>query len=313
MSPTSSEDMKTVWDKLQGDIINQQEERSQQTEDADQANSDDNFAEEIAIEPSEPTAPASTNIIEIPEPSPHMPTSTSAPVKTSEKKRRQAPTAKRKQVQGINNDQALKRAIELMYKKQPSPFAVNDLSESYWARESWPLLMELLDDVENMYMLDGEKMGVDPSRRRNQGRSCDLEEDISRKRVGRKLDWTARDILTIMQNRFHETQDDSFQKQARFFGIYIGDRGFQAFELRPADGQSYVTLFHLHHLQELPVNMNNLKIHFQGLTKLIQIRATDGEKQKDEGIQEENDMSWLYDRREDLNVNLFLASSPGYP
>ncbi|KAG0356494.1 hypothetical protein BGZ54_000704, partial [Gamsiella multidivaricata] len=223
---------------------------------------------------------------------------------------------------------------ELMYKKQPSPFAVNDLSESYWARESWPLLMELLDDVENMYMLDGEKMGVDPSRRRNQGRSCDLEEDISRKRVGRKLDWTARDIkwdpqstkflkesrfdlfreqLTIMQNRFHETQDDSFQKQARFFGIYIGDRGFQAFELRPADGQSYVTLFHLHHLQELPVNMNNLKIHFQGLTKLIQIRATDGEKQKDEGIQEENDMSWLYDRREDLNVNLFLASSPGYP
>ncbi|KAF9997635.1 hypothetical protein BGZ65_006771 [Modicella reniformis] len=251
---------------------------------------------------------------------------------------------------------------ELLYKKQPSPFAVEDLSEAYWARKSWPLLMELLEDVENIYMLDGEKTGIDSSRRRNQGRTWNPEEDIPRKRLGRKLDMIARDVmenkdwaivermkewdpqstkflkesgfdlireqLTIMHNRLHEAHDDLFQNQARFFGIYTGDRGFQAFELRPADGQSYVSLFHLYNPQDLPTNMNDLKVHFQGLTKLVQIRicllntielyraSVKPTKDKEQEVEEnqEEDMSWLYQSgREDLNVNLFLASSPPYP
>ncbi|KAF9345068.1 hypothetical protein BGX34_005052, partial [Mortierella sp. NVP85] len=38
------------------------------------------------------------------------------------------------------------RVWERMYRKVPSPFVVQDLSEAYWGRKSWPLLMELLED-----------------------------------------------------------------------------------------------------------------------------------------------------------------------
>ncbi|KAG0266304.1 hypothetical protein BG011_002712 [Mortierella polycephala] len=231
---------------------------------------------------------------------------------------------------------------ELLYKREPSPFVIDDLSESYWARKSWPLLLELLDDVKNMYMLDGEKTGIESSRRRNQGRTSSSEEDTPRKRFGRKLDMIARDVvekkdwaiflkenrfdlfreqLTIMLSRLDEAHDDSFQKVARFFGIYTGDRGFQAFELRPAGEHSYVTLHHVYHPHELPTNMNDLKAHFQGLTKLLQIRMcllatiemyrSTTKAAEDGTCQEEDDMWWLYEGgKEGFNANLFMASSP---
>ncbi|KAK3808569.1 MAG: hypothetical protein J3Q66DRAFT_77874 [Benniella sp.] len=135
-----------------------------------------------------------------------------------------------------------------------------------------------------------------------------------------------REELTILHNRVHEAHNDSFQEQARFFGIYTGDRGYQAFELRPADGQSYVTLFHLYPSQDLPTSMNDLRVHFQGLTRLLQIRMCLLETIEAyrkamkltavlNDIQgsrpEEEDMSWLYEGgREDQDVNLLLASSP---
>jgi arylamine N-acetyltransferase len=34
---------------------------------------------------------------------------------------------------------------------------VNDLSEAFWARKSWPLLTEFLDDMDDLFMIDGEK------------------------------------------------------------------------------------------------------------------------------------------------------------
>ncbi|KAF9344835.1 hypothetical protein BGX34_005282 [Mortierella sp. NVP85] len=147
---------------------------------------------------------------------------------------------------------------EYLYKKEPSPFVIKDLTEAFWARKSWPLLMELLEDLNNIYMIDGEKCGVESARRRNQGRSWNPEEDTPRKRMGRKLDLIARDVmekkdwaiiermkewdpqstkflkesgfdlireeLTILHNRVHEAHNDSFQEQARFFGIYTGGK-----------------------------------------------------------------------------------------
>ncbi|KAF9323289.1 hypothetical protein BG006_001595 [Podila minutissima] len=86
---------------------------------------------------------------------------------------------------------------ERLYAKIPSPFVV-DLSEAFWGRKSWPLLMELLADLDNMYMIDGEKMGLESSRRKNDGRQWTPDTKPRRKRIGRKLDLIARDVVGLV-------------------------------------------------------------------------------------------------------------------
>ncbi|KAG0232823.1 hypothetical protein BGW42_007906, partial [Actinomortierella wolfii] len=78
-----------------------------------------------------------------------------------------------------------------LYHKDPSPFLVDDLSESWWARKSWAALHDLLDDIPSIFMVDGEKRGLDSSRRRNMGREFNPEEP-ARRRCGRKLDLVSR-------------------------------------------------------------------------------------------------------------------------
>lgn len=131
-----------------------------------------------------------------------------------------------------------------------------DLSEAFWGRKSWPLLMELLADLDNMYMIDGEKMGLESSRRKNDGRQWTPDTKPRRKRIGRKLDLIARDVVelkdwflvermkdwdevsnkflkesscdlvrethTIMANRMQDTMNVGFKDEARFFGVYSG-------------------------------------------------------------------------------------------
>ncbi|KAI8594524.1 hypothetical protein EDD21DRAFT_393480 [Dissophora ornata] len=95
---------------------------------------------------------------------------------------------------------ALKTAIEwyTLYNKNPSPFGVQDLSEAWWARKAWPAWLDLLDDVDGIFMVDGEKMGIDSSQRKNNDRHYNPDEP-SRKKVGRKLDLVCRD--EIMSSR----------------------------------------------------------------------------------------------------------------
>jgi hypothetical protein len=80
----------------------------------------------------------------------------------------------------------------MLYTKEPSPFIVDDLSESWWARASWALLFHLLDDIPGAFMIDGEKRGLDSSKRRNMGRAYNPDEPL-RKKSGRKLDLICRD------------------------------------------------------------------------------------------------------------------------
>ncbi|KAF8941268.1 hypothetical protein BGZ58_000553 [Dissophora ornata] len=82
-----------------------------------------------------------------------------------------------------------------LYKKHPAPFAFDGLSEAFWARTSWPLLKDLFDDIPFITMLDGEKAGLELSKRKNKSRKTDLETS-SRRRIGRKLDLVARDVLS---------------------------------------------------------------------------------------------------------------------
>ncbi|KAF9084070.1 hypothetical protein BGX29_002762, partial [Mortierella sp. GBA35] len=133
-----------------------------------------------------------------------------------------------------------------------------DLSENFWARKTWPMLFELLEDIEKIFMLDGEKMGLDSSRRKNQGRGLGSNLSVERKRIGKKLDLVGRDVVaklgwfivgrmktwdpqsskflkelgyhlfkeqtTILLNRLDETASDDIREKANLFGVYTGDR-----------------------------------------------------------------------------------------
>ncbi|KAF9079998.1 hypothetical protein BGX23_002846 [Mortierella sp. AD031] len=131
-----------------------------------------------------------------------------------------------------------------------------DLSENFWARKTWPMLFELLEDIEKIFMLDGEKMGLDSSRRKNQGRGLGSNLSVERKRIGKKLDLVGRDVVaklgwfivgrmktwdpqsskvlkelgyhlfkeqtTILLNRLDETASDDIREKANLFGVYTG-------------------------------------------------------------------------------------------
>ncbi|KAF9349671.1 hypothetical protein BGX34_001668 [Mortierella sp. NVP85] len=184
-----------------------------------------------------------------------------------------------------------------------------DLSESYWARKAWPLLYDLIEEIPEIFGLDGEKSGIESSRRKNQNRASTQDNNnksgLERKRTGRKLDLIARDVLhrkdwfivermngwdphsskyirecfvdlfrethTIATHRLQETQNKQFREVARFFAAYTGDRGFATFELRPAP-QGYVYFFHQHAPFELPPTADDAEPHMQAVTHLLRIR-----------------------------------------
>jgi hypothetical protein len=172
-----------------------------------------------------------------------------------------------------------------MYRKVPSPFVVHGLTEAYWGRKSWPILMDLLEDLNNIFMIDGEKMGLESSRRRNNGRQWKPDTKAPRKLMGRRLDLIARDVQdqkdwmivermknwdevsnkflkesncdlfrethTIMTSRVRDTVNKGFRDEARFFGVYTG--GQYCLEvscirlLFPDPNQFDITaLYHLH-------------------------------------------------------------------
>ncbi|KAG0301241.1 hypothetical protein BGZ98_008527 [Dissophora globulifera] len=173
------------------------------------------------------------------------------------------------------------------------------------ARQAWPIMNELLDDMDNIFLIDGEKCGIESSKRRNQDRQCNADSVTARKQVGRKLDLVVRDVLeqrdymivermkewdeyatkflretaidlfrethTIMMHRLQDTRDPELWNQGRFFGIYTENWGFQTFEMRPAEGRSYVSLFRKYPIYELPTSLQDMKPQIQGLAHLLQI------------------------------------------
>ncbi|KAF9998085.1 hypothetical protein BGZ79_008231 [Entomortierella chlamydospora] len=203
---------------------------------------------------------------------------------------------------------AVKTAVEwhMLYTKKPSPFIVDDLSESWWARASWALLFNLLDDTPGIFTVDGEKRGLDSSKRRNMGRTYNPEES-GHKKCGRKLDLICRDevqkhdwlvfermrgwdprstkflrelshdvvreTVTITHNRLVDVPT-SFREKCVFVGGYSGSRGVDAFQIKPGPGRSYVLLMqHVGQYTLCPVN-GELKEQFQGLVRLLQVRVS---------------------------------------
>ncbi|KAF9163258.1 hypothetical protein BGX20_001386 [Mortierella sp. AD010] len=79
------------------------------------------------------------------------------------------------------------RSWQRMYRKTSSAFATNDLSEAYWGRNSWPILMTLMDDIPNIFMIDGEKFGLESPRRRNHGRQLIQDLTTAKKKDGQEV------------------------------------------------------------------------------------------------------------------------------
>ncbi|KAF9119394.1 hypothetical protein BGX30_003868, partial [Mortierella sp. GBA39] len=233
-----------------------------------------------------------------------------------------------------------------IYKKDPSPFVVDNLSEAFWARTSWPLLKELLDDVTGIMMVDGEKAGIESMLRRNKSRKTEGDA-TSRRRIGRKLDLVARNFIrkedwfivesmrtwdqtspkflveanvdlfremhTIMVHRLQQAKNDEFQRSARFFGLYAGDRGFRTLEIRAAGARSYVAVCKVHQSYSLPSTLGNLILQFQSLTHILQIRACVVETMNTYEQTFEPDHDWLYSNDNITPEDETLASSPISP
>ena len=132
------------------------------------------------------------------------------------------------------------------------------LSEAYWAREAWPLLKELLTDVDGITMVDGEKHGHESTKRNGQNRRLDQEGQNLRKPGGNKLDLAARDLVNqrdwlvgeakkewdelgtnflrevgvklfkqlhlVAEHRLQENGTVAFKDKSRFFAFFSGGK-----------------------------------------------------------------------------------------
>ncbi|KAF8970522.1 hypothetical protein BGZ46_010473 [Entomortierella lignicola] len=212
------------------------------------------------------------------------------------------------EVDRFSCEQVLKSLLSWthLYTTKPSPFGNGKLSERYWMRQGWPLINELLSDIDDITMVDGEKRGAESTKRKGKDRRLDIEGSAPRKPGGKKFDCIARDTTNdrdwflvesmkdwdetstkflhengvllfkelhlIAAHRVRETNSAIYKDKARFFSIYSGGRGFKAMELRQCPQSQYVMLSHAYPTFILPSNEEGWRCQLQGLTHLLQIR-----------------------------------------
>ncbi|KAF9079337.1 hypothetical protein BGX23_004351, partial [Mortierella sp. AD031] len=194
-----------------------------------------------------------------------------------------------------------------LYKMNPTLFGNKEITETFWTREAWPLIKKLLDDVDGLTLIDGEKSGVESARRKNEGRAVGSEGSASRKQLGRKLDLVVRDtfdnkdwffvesdrvwdkyaIKQLKEMEFvlfkelhliamHRLQDQDslvFRHSARFFAMYSGGVGFQTMELRACRQSGHVMLVHTYDVFKLFCRPTAWTVQSQGIRHLLQVRA----------------------------------------
>lgn len=76
--------------------------------------------------------------------------------------------------------------------------------------------MEQLDDIDEAFMIDGEKSGLDSTRRRNSSRALNNDGYVERRRIGKKMDLVARDVTRQLDWMIMERQT-SFDPQSSEF------------------------------------------------------------------------------------------------
>ncbi|KAF9578614.1 hypothetical protein BGW38_005497, partial [Lunasporangiospora selenospora] len=192
-----------------------------------------------------------------------------------------------------------------LYVTNPCPFD-KDLPESFWSREGWPILKDLLWDVDGLTMIDDAKVILESGKRKNMRRKVDMGLTTSRKQTGRKLDLVARDTTNmrdwfivenikdwdemstnylreldmalfkdlhfIARRRLQDQYFVKFRSKARFFSVFSGGRGFKTVEMRAVPFSPYIMLVHLYYSFLLPTSVTTWKPQMQGLVHLLQVR-----------------------------------------
>ncbi|KAK5827665.1 hypothetical protein F5H01DRAFT_317010 [Linnemannia elongata] len=185
--------------------------------------------------------------------------------------------------------------------------SLDDEGEAFWGRLSWPLIMEQLDDVDEVFMIDGEKSGLESTRRRNSCRALNNDGYVKRKRIGKKMDLVARAVTrqldwmimerqtsfdpqsseflrehgigllretsTIGKNKIQGKDDSSSNACSRSFVPYGGEPGCQSFEVRPGL-KNFVLLMKDHGRFSLPPTTADIRLLVKGLVHLLQIRIS---------------------------------------
>ncbi|KAK5827662.1 hypothetical protein F5H01DRAFT_399229 [Linnemannia elongata] len=167
------------------------------------------------------------------------------------------------------------------------------------------LIMEQLDDIDDAFLIDGEKSGLDSTRRRNSSRALNNDGYVERRRIGKKMDLVARNVThqldwmimerqtsfdpqsseflrehgigllretsTIGKNKIQGKDDSSSNACSRSFVPYGGEPGCQSFEVCPGL-KNFVLLMKDHGRFSLPPTMVNIRPFVRGFVHLLQIR-----------------------------------------
>ncbi|KAF9155782.1 hypothetical protein BGX20_004373 [Mortierella sp. AD010] len=199
-----------------------------------------------------------------------------------------------------------------LYRMRPCPLSNPSAhSEAFWARHGWPALKDLLNGIDGITMLDGEKFGLESTQYKNKNRRLDLEvmtnteKKTMRKAAGSKLDLIARDTLNHRDWCVGEAKKDwdelstehlkhtavdlfkklrlisiyrckergaDFKKEAQFFSFFSGGNGFKAFQLRSSPESAHISLFHEYPPHVLPTEAGDWVDQFLGLWFLLRVK-----------------------------------------
>ncbi|KAF9994470.1 hypothetical protein BGZ79_000781 [Entomortierella chlamydospora] len=191
-------------------------------------------------------------------------------------------------------DQVLKSLLSWthLYTAKPSPFGNSKLSETYWSRQGWPIVKELFSDIDGITMVDGEKHGLESTKRNGKNRRLDIEGSSPRKPGGKKLDLVARDTTNNRDWFIVESMKDWDETSTKFLH------------------ETSITLFkqlHLiasHRIQEARSSSfkNNARCVAETIEQYSQASLDDEVDGEDE--------SWIYDDNHRPVEDVTLGSSP---
>ncbi|KAG0188176.1 hypothetical protein DFQ28_005297 [Apophysomyces sp. BC1034] len=170
-----------------------------------------------------------------------------------------------------------------LFTKNPTPFAMDNLSEAFEPGRHDLLIKELFDGEPYILMLDGETAWIKPTKRRHKSRKADAAETpsrrcvrLSRNFVNKKDRFTVesmrtwdeqatkflkeadvdlfRELHTIMMHRIQEVDSEEFNRNAHFFSIYTEDKGLRTIELKPGGLRTYACVIETMNMYYAKIN-----------------------------------------------------------
>ncbi|KAG0366531.1 hypothetical protein BGZ54_005219 [Gamsiella multidivaricata] len=196
----------------------------------------------------------------------------------------------------------------LLYQKSANPFITGtSLSEAWWATHAFPTLGCLVDDVDNCFAINGEKSGIESSRRKNRHRP---EEPVkaTRKKVGTKADifirtlghtprdWSvtesghlwdtfgnkaigesreklSRQLMDILRHRAQECRwNKRFLEGAKVLGFVTGGSKITRMDIMFGGGH-YAMILKGHGLYSLGENLDQFKLNLRVAKFLLKSRG----------------------------------------